>query len=230
VCDRLSWRAIAAPGAKAILRLWKPFVVIQFCGLAVVLAYFHVPAFNAFCGHLATLKAQGGFLFSAVVMSVASGFVPELMKYLTGVDRVVDRRRWRNIAFAMALFAVSGVFCDAFYRLLTIVFGDNNRPLTVLAKVACDQFAFTPTFGLGTIALAYAWRAERYSLKALYHNASLRWYIRIVGRLAVPCWIYWIPMASLMYVLPSSLTFVFGATAAAASSLIFIAVASGEKG
>ena len=224
--DRISLKRVAGPGAMAILRLWKPFVVIQLCGLAVVLCYFYVPAFTAFCGHLARLKLQGGFAFSALVMAIASGLVPEVVKYLTGVDRTLTRARFNSTLFAMGVFAVSGVFVDIFYMLQSRLYGDDNDPLTVLAKVLTDQLGLTPTFGVGWIALAYALREERFNVRTLAGKIGVRWYVLTVGRLIVPCWIYWFPMCILMYVLPPDLTFVFGATAAAASAMIFVAVAS----
>jgi hypothetical protein len=152
--------------------------------------------------------------------------VPEIVKFLTGVDRTLTRTRLNDTLFAMAVFAVSGVFVDAFYRMLSVVWGTGNDPLTVAAKVASDQFGLTPTFGVGWIALAYALRAEHYNPRALARKISVPWYLLTVGRLIVPCWIYWIPMCILMYVLPTDLQFVFGATAAGASSMIFVAVAS----
>ena len=217
------------PGMDALRRLWLPFVLIQLCGCALVVGYYFVPSVTRACEWVAGVKAAGGYAFCAGVMAVAGGLVPELFKYVTGIDRSLTRVRMSNIAFAMCLFACSGVLAETFYRLMAWTFGDSNAPDIVASKLAIDQFVYTPTFGVGFVAILYAFRLDNYSVRVLLRQVSVRWYVRTVGPMLPPCWAYWIPMGTLLYILPVSLQFVFGAIGTSAANLIFIAVASRER-
>ncbi|MGN6625256.1 MAG: hypothetical protein ACTHLN_01435 [Tepidisphaeraceae bacterium] len=219
-------KQVILPGLLAVRRLWKPFVLIQLCGLAFVVSYFKIDAVRSACDQIAQVKAHGGYAFSAVVMAICSGVCPEVFKFITGVDRSLTRRRGRDILFGMALFALCGVCVDAFYRGLAVVFGHTREPLAVVAKVLSDQLVYSPTLGTGLIATGYALRRERYDVPALLRKMSGRWYLQTIAPLLPPCWAYWFPMTTLMYSLPTSLTFVYGACASAASATLLVAVAS----
>jgi len=217
--------AIAQPGIDALRKLWLPFVLIQACGLAVVIAYFNLEPFKRFCEMLARLKQAGGYPFAALAMGLASGVAPDVFKFITNVDRSVDQKRLRNLGFNFALFCISGVFVDAFYRLMAYAFGSTNTPTVVAAKVCTDQFVYTPLIGVAWIALAYTFREHRYQTGPTLRSLGVAWYVSRVATLLLPCWAYWIPMTTLMYSLPSTLTFVFGVCASAAAATLLIAVA-----
>ena len=76
------------------------------------------------------------------------------------------------------------------------------------------------------VALAYTWREHRYNVRRTFAALGRHWYVTRVLILLLPCWAYWIPMTSLMYSLPPSLVFVFGAFASAAASLMLTSIAS----
>jgi|GEM_PF-839827 len=218
-------RAIAQPGIDAIRKLWLPFMVIQICGLLVVIAYFYVEPFKRFCEILGRVKAAGGYPFAALAMGLASGVAPEVFKFMTGVDRTINRQRLRNLTFNFLLFCVAGVPVDWFYRWLAEVFGNTNTPTVVAKKVLIDQFIYSPFVGLAIVALAYTWREHRYKVVPTLRSLGLAWFMSRVLTLLLPCWAYWFPMTTLMYSLPGSLTFVFGVCASAAAATVLIAVA-----
>ncbi len=217
--------AVIQPGLMALRRLWLPFVLIQCCGLAAVIAYFQIESFRHFCERLAEMKRTGGYAFSGAAMAIASGFVPEVFKFITGADRNLGRERWRNIGFNMVLFALSGMSVDLFYRQMAVIFGNSATPLAVAEKVLTDQLLYTPIIGVPWIALMYTWREHRYRPIATAGSLGVAWYISRVGPLLVPCWAFWFPMTCLMYSLPPTLTFVFGACGSAAAATLMIAVA-----
>lgn len=221
----LTWRDLARPGVHVIRDLWKPFVAIQFCGLLIVVAFFTLESVKASMLHVAEWKRQGGYAFSAVTMAFAGGVVPEVFKFLTGVDRSFHVERLRHMLFNMCLFACTGMIVDGYYRLITLLLGDSNAIRIVLTKVLIDQFAFTPLLGSVMIPLAYTWRSTRYCLRTTARQLGRRWYLTRVVPVLLPCWAYWIPMTCLMYSLPASLQFAFGAVGSAASATIMTAAA-----
>lgn len=219
---------VITPGIVAVKRLWLPFVVLQACGLAVVIAYFRVAAVREACDALAEVKRRGGFAFSSVAMSLCGGLLPELCKFAVGTDRRLNQKRWRDTLFVMALYAFTGILSDGLYRILAYTCGDGVGIGRIAAKVAIDQFIYTPTVGVGTIALAFAWRRYGYDALRVLREINGRWYLLTVVPLLLPAWAYWIPMTSFMYALPASLTFVYGAIATAAISLLFTTIVTSE--
>ncbi len=223
---RLQWATLALPGIRSVKRNWRAMVGLQAGGLAVVSAYYMSADVRAFCEMLAERKVQGGLPLAAIVQSFCCGVVPEIAKYAFNVDRVFDAQRWRTIAFNCALYAWLGVVVDTFYTALGRRLGDGVDLQTIATKVAIDQFVFTPLLGIVTIAFAYTFRQYRYNLLRTLGVLGPHWYVTRVVILLLPCWAFWIPMTSLMYALPSSLTFIFGAIASAAASLVLNSVAS----
>lgn len=217
--------AVIQPGLTALRKLWLPFVLIQCCGLAAVIGYFQSESVRRFCEHLAELKRAGGYIFSGVAMGIASGFAPEVFKFITGIDRSLGRERWRNIVFNFSLYFFSGIFVDCFYREMAVLFGDSASLSAIAKKMLTDQFIYTPIIGVPWLALTYTWREHRYRPIATARSLGVAWYISRVGPLLVPCWAFWIPMTCLMYSLPPSLTFVYGVCGSAAAATLMIAVA-----
>ncbi len=217
------------PGLDALLRLWRPFLAIQLFALVVIVVYFNSPAMQTFCRQLAAIKTAGGFPLSALTMSIACGIVPEIFKLITGVDRTFTTRRFRTMLFHMALFALSGVMVDLYYRGLARWPGESTSAAIVVLKVVMDQFLYCPIVGVPMIAIAYQLRTLRYRLWRLWPLLNAPWYVDRVGPMLLPCWGYWIPMTALMYCLPNDLQFIFGALASGASATLLTTVAAGAE-
>jgi len=222
---KTTFAALIHPGLVAIRRLWVPFLLIQFCGLVVVLSYFNSEHFRTFCDRLAELKQAGGYAFAALTLGVACGIGPEVFKFISGIDRTFTRERACNTAFNFFLFALIGIWADAFYRSLAYLLGPSDSVKIVAMKVAADQFLYSPTLGTVFIAVAYTWREHRYRLIPTIRSMGGAWYLSRALPMLLPSWCYWIPMACLMYSLPPSLTFVFNALAGAASAMLLVSVA-----
>lgn len=218
-------RELFDPGLVALRRLWKPFVAIQLCGLAVVIGYFSHDGFARWCDRLGEMKASAGLLFPMIGMAIASGFVPEVFKFVTGVDRRLDTRRLEQLLYTLGVFALIGLIVNGFYNLLAWLFDGATGPAVVVGKVLIDQFIFTPFISLPFMALVFTFQRLRYRPIATIRALGLGWYRREVGPLLVVCWAYWIPMCTLMFALPVGLTFLFGMCASAASATILVAVA-----
>ena len=218
--------SLALPGLRSLKRNWPAIVALQAVGLVVVVAYYAAEPFRAFCDTLADLKTRGGYAAAAVLMAFVSGLVPEVAKYAFGMDRTLGRARWRHLAFNCLVYAGMGVTVDGFYRLLAHVVGGEVTVATVAIKVFADQFIYTPIVAMVALALAYTWREYRYDLRRTFAALGPHWYLTRVVILLLPCWAYWVPMTSLMYTLPASLVFVFGAASSAAASLLLTSIAN----
>jgi hypothetical protein len=224
----LNWRTLLGPGLEAVRRYWRPFVLLQGVALLLVLGYFHSPAVRQVCETLVAIKQRWGLLFSALAAAVAGVVLPEAAKVVALGLRRFDRQRWRDIAFALALFAVNGMITDLQYRFLGWVYGTGAEWPTVLAKVFTDQFGTTPLYGVPYWILLYAWRANAYDARATLGMISGRWYVTRVLPLLIPAWFFWVPMTMLIYSLPGPLQLWLFALAMGAWSLVMIFVASNQ--
>ena len=216
-----------AAGLLAVRRFWRPFLLIQSAAVLLVVAYHASAAVRAGCATAARWKADGGLAFSALVGAIAGGVLPELAKLVAGRGRAELRGRAGAVAFNLAFFGFDGILIDLLYRFEAVLFGRDARLGVVAAKVAFDQFVFSPLWS-AVIAALFLWRARGFSLAATA-PALGRGFLRArVLPLIVPNWCFWIPMVSIIYALPVALQFLLFVLVLAAWSLIMVFIAEGE--
>jgi hypothetical protein len=208
-------------------RFWRPFLLIQLLALALVVAY-HVDArVRALCATFAAVKVAGGLPFAATAAAFAGGVLPELAKMIAGrgAGRAF-RGRGPAILFNIAFFAFNGLVVDVLYRTMAWMFGSDTRLPTVMAKVAFDQFVFTPVWLVIIVGL-YLWRGRRFSWAATRSELGRGFYRKHVLPLLLPDWFFWIPMVAVIYAFPLPLQFLLFTLALAAWSLIMVVIAGG---
>jgi hypothetical protein len=218
--------SLFAAGRAALSRFWRPFVLIQSAAVAIGLAYRFSEPVRAACVVLARWKSDGGLPFAAIASAIAGGLLPEVAKRLVNRGPSVDRARaGRDLVFNGTFFAINGLLVDGMYRTLARVIGNDARVSTIAAKVAFDQFAFTPIVMMVATLLfllrqrGWSWARTRPALGRDFIPAR-------VMPLLVPCWCFWIPIVAIVYALPGPLQFLMFAFALAAWSLIMVFIAS----
>lgn len=222
----LETTAAASPlgaAAAALRHFWRPFLLIQTAAVLLALAFRASPGFRAACATAAGWKASGGLPFAAVTVAVAGGLLPELAKLVALGPRTV-RGRAGEIVFNTAFFAVNGVVVDVLYSGEARLFGGGGDLVTIVKKVAFDQFVFTPSW-LAVIVLLFLWRQRRFSWAATRPALQRGFYRQRVVPLLLPDWLFWIPMVSVIYALPVTLQFLMFIPALAAWSLIMVFIA-----
>ena len=226
--------SVLAAGKAAIRRFLRPFVLIQLVAVALVVAYHADARVRAVCAALAAWKAAGGLPLAAATAAFAGGILPELAKLVAqgGHPSAGLRGRGGEIAFNVVFFAFNGVVIDGLYRVEASLFGADSHAATVVAKVAFDQFVFTPPW-MALITALYLWRRLGFSWGAtrvaLGRGGFVPGFMR--GRLLpvlLPDWFFWIPMVSVVYAFPLDLQFLLFILALAAWSLILVVIAGGD--
>jgi hypothetical protein len=213
-----------AAGAAALRRFWRPFILIQAAAALLAIAYRMSEPFRAACAVAAAWKRSGGLPFAAATGALAGGILPELAKLAADRDRAPMSGRGGEILFNTAFFAFNGVVIDLLYRGEAVLFGGDARALTVVEKVAFDQFVFNPVWGV-LIVLLFLWRQRRFSLAATLSVLRRGFYRARVVPLLIPSWLFWIPMVSIIYALPVPLQFLLFVPALGAWSLIMVFIA-----
>lgn len=214
------------PGIAAIRGFWRPFVLIQICAAAVVVAYYHVPGVAERLDGIERLKARWGYLFSFTVGIFAGAIVPEIFRLLVQPGHRFSPAQRRDVFLSFFYFGTMAVLCDGLYRLLDIAIGTELSFRTVVLKMLADQFLFTATLGTGIAAVYFPLYRSRWDFSKVLGGFGLGWYLRNVIPILLPAWAYWIPMCLLMYSMPSLLQVPFCACATAAWGLIVTVVAS----
>lgn len=219
--------SVLAAGLAALRRFWRPFLLIQLVGVALVIAYHARADVRAACEALAAVKTAGGLPFAAATAAFAGGLLPELAKLVAQRGRAPLRGRGGEIAFNVAFFAVNGVVVDFLYRGEAALFGQGTGWATVAAKTAFDQFVFTPPW-LVLIVSLFLWRRHRYSWAATRRELRPGFVRARVLPLLLPDWLFWIPMVCAIYAFPLPLQFLLFILALGAWSLIMVVIAGGE--
>ncbi len=182
-----------------------PGLILQTLALAVALAYFYWPTGRDICDHLAHLRDQGGYAAGAVIAAVCGGLIPWIVTRWRG-EGPATVHPLADCAFMMAYWAWAGFEVDVFYRYQAEWWGAGKAVTTVMIKVACDQFAFTPFLALPQMRLSYRWRESGYRADA-WKGLTIPAFLREILVLAASAWVVWIPGCSIIYSMPSGLQF-----------------------
>ncbi|RXK54827.1 hypothetical protein ESB00_02710 [Oleiharenicola lentus] len=198
--EEAPWQA----GLHSLRALFLPGLVLQGAAVAVVLAYYFVPAMADLFAQLGHWQAAGGYAFSAVSTAVCGGLLPFLFLRLNPATRAANP--WPMVAFFMLFWAWKGAEVDLWYRILSRIYGDGNDAGTVVRKVLTDQFGFNPFYAAPVGNLCFAWKDAGFRWAPVWENLRAgRWYYRSVLPVLIAVWFLWIPVTACVYSLPSPL-------------------------
>ena len=197
------WR-IAFSGARDSLRAnLVPALLLQAVGVAIVVSYYGFSSTRALWDELARFKVERGGLLYAVV---STAFFAALLPFaLSRLSRGARHEAARHLPWLLVFWGAIGVLVDGLYRFQAWLFGDNTRALTILLKVAFDEFVFSPLISLPLITLAYAWKDANYNRARMQRALGPRWFWTRAVPLMGAAWVVWIPAIALVYALPLAL-------------------------
>jgi hypothetical protein len=191
---RAGWRA-----ARANL---VPGLIVQAAMVGILLAWRYHPGTREFLESLARLKSDLGWIYSGIASAVAGALIPEFMRWL-----LFQRGRWtvangRELLFAAPFWCAMGVAVDFFYRAQARWFGDEASLAVVVPQVIVDQFLYNPLFATPVTVWMYAWKNGGYRWKPEFFTA--RFYLHRVVPALFATWGVWIPVVTVLYMLPET--------------------------
>lgn len=198
--EEAPWQA----GLHSLRALLRPGLALQAVAIAVVLAYYFVPATAGIFAQLAHWQAEGGFAFSAATTAVCGGLLPFLFLRLHPATRATHP--WPHLAFFMIFWAWKGAEVDLLYRTLGWLYGNGHDFATVARKVATDQFVFCPFYAAPVGNLCIAWKDAGFRWAPVAADVRAgRWYYRSAFPVLLAVWFLWIPVTACVYSLPAPL-------------------------
>jgi hypothetical protein len=193
------WR-MSSPGFRANL---VPGLVLWSVGLGIVLSYYFLESSRGFFEAVMETKQTNGFLYSFVATGFFGGLVPFL--YLWAAGRINAGMVTRNGAFFILFWGARGIDVDAFYRLQSLLFGDDLNWTTIATKVFVDQFVYCTLWAAPITAVFYGWKDCGFSWSKLRKTTTKRSFLFEVARLLLSTWLVWIPATAIIYSLPQAL-------------------------
>lgn len=193
------WRA----GLRAARANVIPGLLVQAVMVSLLLAYFFHPPTRELLESLAEVKSRWGYAYSALAAVIAGGLVPELLRIFVFQKGKFRRDNVSNFVFAASFWAGIGVLVDAFYRLQVVWWGDEATAAVVIPQVIVDQFVFSPLITAPLTTWLYEWKNRGYRMGAGFF--TLAYYRDHIFPTVVAIWGVWIPIVTVLYLLPESL-------------------------
>lgn len=170
--------------------------------IALVLAYYFVPASHGCFLVLAAAKARWGYGFSFASSVVAGAMLPTLFKVAILQRGRRSREDLTDLLFLAAFWGMEGVIVDAFYRFQGVMFGTQPTFWTVLKKVLVDMFIYNTVFAVPYTLAWYEWKHHGFRLSQIGHAFTADYYRTKTIPALCATWIVWIPVVSALYSLP----------------------------
>lgn len=192
-------------GIRAAKANLVPGLIVQGIMLALLLAYYFYPPTTRWLDHLADLKLQWGYGYSALAAVIAGGFVPEIMRIIVFQKGRIRRSNFSNLLFTIPFWGITGMIVDLFYRSQAEWFGTEATLGVVATKVIVDQFVYNPLFAGPSGAWCYDWKNSGYSFKNIGRFITWKYYRDVIIPILFATWGVWIPLVTIIYSLPSLL-------------------------
>lgn len=203
-----------------------PGLILWIVAVAIVAGYYFLAPVTTALAALGRVKAEGGFLYSAISTAIAGGLIPFLWKRAMAARKRAGEgisptngakpgvpasagastpAAWAACLFLCLFWAEKGIEVDFLYRMQARVFGDGNSPLVIIPKVIVDQFGYNPLWAGWTQVLGYWWLEHSFKPASLVDPALWRTMGARVVTVLISTWGVWIPMVSVVYAMPGDL-------------------------
>lgn len=189
-----------------VIRLNRlPCLLLNLLVIALVGSYYWLPSVAGAWEALGAFKLRWSYAFSLASTVFAAALMPSFVQWTMGT--LPPGRRARRLALQVLFWGYRGMEIDLFYHLQTFLFGPGNDALTLIKKVALDQFVVSPLWFVPTYTLALRWIEMDGSWARTRATLNRAFWTRTCVTVLVTNWLIWIPALALVYSLPPALQF-----------------------
>ncbi len=180
-----------------------PGIVIQVFALSLVLGYYYIPEVSSFCTGIGEFKTGCGLWFSAISTAFFGGIIPFLFLLFT-------RQVKPGLGIAVGCFYFffwmwKGIEVDIFYRVQALMFGEGTDALTIIKKVAFDQFVFNVIYAVICIAVFNIWKEHDFCVRTTRSKLNREFFTQVFPTMLLSTWMVWVPATAIVYSMPSPL-------------------------
>ncbi len=187
---------------RALKLNFIPAVCLQLIALGIGLSFFYWPASQPVFNFFADLKSHYGVVYAVISTAVFGGLLPFLYLRLSGQ---IHFKPSRQLLFYCLLWAFMGWLVDAFYGLQITLFGNGTDAVTLIQKIALDQFVFSALFTCPLLTICYQFKDAHFNVRHTVQLLDKRLLLVYLPTTIVTNWLVWIPSVLLIYLMPPAL-------------------------
>lgn len=196
---RIGWES-----AKADFR---PLLVLWGFACLLTAGYFGVEPLRAAAGRLGDVMRTAGWRGAFASQLFFHGVVPWAFFRLF---RTIRPPRPALVSAAIALWSATlGIVCFGLFHLQDALFGTGTDVLTLVKKMAFDQFVFVVFLAAPLNATFYFWVGRNFSVRRIRADWPRNWLGEILQPNLLANWVIAIPTVTLTYAFPVELRVVF---------------------
>lgn len=186
-------------GLRAARANLLPGLILQAAMLGIVAAYFYHEPTRVRLNVLAEYKKAWGYGFSALSSILAGAILPEIFRAIFFQGGKFRRENLSNLLFAIPFWGCMGMCVDCLYRMQAVWFGTDGTALTLIKKMAVDQFIYSAFFSAPVSVIAYDWHRGSGGPSRLL---SAKFWKTDLPPTVIANWGVWIPLVAIIYSLP----------------------------
>ena len=195
------WPAIA--GAFRENRL--PCLLLNLLVIGLVGSFYLWPEVAGVWEAVGAFRMRWSWLFSFGSTALAAAVLPFVAQWAMGTLPPGDRLR--RLVLLSLFWGYRGMEIDLLYRCQSLLFGHGNDVATLAAKVALDQFVYSPLWAVPTYVIALRWIEFGCSWSRTRASLNRRFWTHTYPTILATNLIVWIPAVTLIYSLPAALQF-----------------------
>lgn len=201
----MNFRGALRVAARAARVNLLPGLLLQALLLVFLALYVAHEGTRTFLAQVGNLKQESGYAFAFGSYVLSSALLPEILRVAFFQGGRATRWNLWNFLTAAPAWGLLGVLVDFFYRSQLAWFGSGSDWQTILAKVAVDQFLFSPFLSNPLVISYFLWRDAGFRRSAIRQIFRKDFYPVRVFPVQVAGWCIWLPGVCLVYFMPSDL-------------------------
>ena len=195
-------RNAVTSGLRAARVNVRPGLVLWALAIAVVVAYYVTGTTRQSLLRLASFKERWGYVFAIVSTALWGGVIPTLLLRLFHRGY---RLSLASFLFLVGFWGFKGAEVNLLYDVLARTVGTDTTWRTVIVKCCLDQLVYGPLWAVPTLALAYLWHDQGFSIRRTATALDRKFYERTALPMLLANWGVWIPTVAAIYALPVGL-------------------------
>eukprot|EP00931_Biecheleriopsis_adriatica_P118628 TRINITY_DN9398_c0_g1_i2.p1 TRINITY_DN9398_c0_g1~~TRINITY_DN9398_c0_g1_i2.p1 ORF type:complete len:341 (-),score=58.63 TRINITY_DN9398_c0_g1_i2:306-1328(-) len=173
-------------------------------GVTFLVLYYLVPESKPFFQQVQEVDTANPIAFSMISSVICGGLIPMLLQIM--LTRRLPTPLLGQVLFVLVFWAFLGLWVKGQYSVITWLFGSSVDPITLIKKVAADQFVISPFVNYIWITACFRFRDSRFSCSAFAESLRDRrsLLLQYFG-MNICNWSTWIPGVTILFAMPTSL-------------------------